>query len=95
MLWGGGSKAVAFLTTLGVNDEVAFAVDINPYKHGTFLAMTGHEVVGPAALTDYKPDVVIIMNPIYHEEIRKDLAAMDLAPELFDIDQNVAPEHVS
>ena len=95
VLWGGGSKAVAFLTTLGVNDEVAFAVDINPYKHGTFLAMTGHEVVGPAALTEYRPDVVIIMNPIYRKEIRKDLAAMDLAPELFDIDQHVAPEHVS
>ena len=93
VLWGGGSKAVAFLTTLGVTDEVAFAVDINPYKHGTFLAMTGHEVVGPATLVDDQPDVVIIMNPIYREEIRNDLAAMDLAPALFDIDQDVAPEH--
>lgn len=86
VLWGGGSKAVAFLTTLGVRDEVACAVDINPYKQGTFLAGTGHEIVGPGTLSTLKPDVVIIMNPVYREEIRLDLHQMDLSPELLDID---------
>jgi hypothetical protein len=86
VLWGGGSKAVAFLTTLGVQDEVACAVDINPFKHGTFLAGTGHEIVGPAALPEIRPDVVIVMNPIYRDEIGRDLAGLGLAPELLDID---------
>lgn len=85
VLWGGGSKAVAFLTTLGIEDEVAYAVDINPYKHGTFLAKTGHEIIGPQQLTEVRPDVVIIMNPVYRDEIGADLAKLGLAPELLDV----------
>ena len=49
-LWGSGSKAVSYLTTLGVTDEVEAVVDINPHKHGKFLAGTGHEIVAPEAL---------------------------------------------
>jgi hypothetical protein len=33
-------------------------------------------------LKDYRPDVVIAMNPIYLEEIRNDLRSMGLDPEL-------------
>jgi hypothetical protein len=33
-------------------------------------------------LREYKPDVVIAMNPIYCEEIGRDLKRMGLAPEL-------------
>ena len=82
VLWGGGSKAVAFLTTLGIRDEIQYAVDINPHKHGAFLAGTGQEVVAPAFLRDYQPDLVIIMNPVYVDEIASDLAAMGLQPEI-------------
>ncbi len=84
VLWGGGSKAVAFLTTLGVHyDEgIEVVVDINPYKQGTFLARTGQEIVGPEFLRDYRPDAVIIMNPIYRQEIRDALGEMGLHPEL-------------
>ena len=70
-IWGAGSKGVAFLTTLGVRSEVAFAVDINPHKHGFFMPGTGHEVVGPERLREAPPDVVVVMNPIYVEEIRR------------------------
>jgi hypothetical protein len=48
VLWGGGSKGVAFLTTLGQSlDDIAYAVDINPIKHGTFMAGTGQEIIAP------------------------------------------------
>ncbi|CUS02037.2 C-methyltransferase [Candidatus Promineifilum breve] len=83
VLWGGGSKGVAFLTTLGQSlDDIAYAVDINPIKTGTFMAGTGQEIVAPAFLKEYQPDVVIIMNPVYREEISRDLQAMGLAPEI-------------
>jgi len=83
VLWGGGSKGVAFLTTLGQTlDDIAYAVDINPIKTGTFMAGTGQEIVAPSFLTEYRPDVVIIMNPVYHAEVTADLAAMGLAPEI-------------
>lgn len=85
VLWGGGSKAVAFLTTLAISDEIAGAVDINPYKHGTFLAGTGHDILAPEDLRDLRPDVVIIMNPIYRDEIGRDLAELGLSPRLEDI----------
>jgi hypothetical protein len=57
-------------------------VDINPHKHGKFLAGTGHEIVAPEFLTQYKPDVVIVMNPIYCDEIRADLGRLGLSPQV-------------
>ena len=83
VLWGGGSKGVAFLTTLKQSlDDIAYAVDINPIKTGTFMAGTGQEIIAPDFLKAYRPDVVIIMNPVYREEITRDLASMGLAPEI-------------
>jgi hypothetical protein len=77
-LWGAGSKAVAFLTTLAAGDEVAYAVDINPHKQGKYLAGTGHAVLGPADLADAPPDVVVAMNEIYEPEIRAMLDRLGL-----------------
>jgi SAM-dependent methyltransferase len=82
VIWGGGSKGVAFLTTLGLGDEIDCAVDINPYKQGFFMPGTGHEVVAPSALRERRPDVVIIMNPIYRDEVARGLAALDVDAEL-------------
>jgi 2-polyprenyl-3-methyl-5-hydroxy-6-metoxy-1,4-benzoquinol methylase len=90
VLWGSGSKGVAFLTTLKVGDEIGYVVDINPNKHGTFMAGTGHEIVGPEFLHAYQPDVVIIMNPVYTQEISAQLAEMDLAPQLMTVEMPVA-----
>jgi SAM-dependent methyltransferase len=78
VVWGAGSKGVAFLTTLGVTDEVAYAVDVNPHKHGKFLAGAGHAVVGPDHLTVEPPDLVVAMNAVYLEEIRAELDARGL-----------------
>jgi SAM-dependent methyltransferase len=89
-LWGGGSKAVAFLTTLGITDEVGAVVDINPFKQGAFLPGTGHEVVGPNDLAANPPDVVLIMNPIYHDEIQADLQKMGLDPAIWHVDADPA-----
>ena len=82
VIWGAGSKGVSFLTTLGIEREIELAVDINPFKHGKYMAGTGQRVVGPEALRDYKPDLVIAMNPIYLGEIGAQLASMGLDPEL-------------
>jgi hypothetical protein len=82
VIWGAGSKGVSFLTTLGVQDEIEYAVDVNPFKHEKFMAGTGQRVVAPDFLRAYRPDVVIAMNPIYRDEIGAQLAAMDLAPRL-------------
>jgi SAM-dependent methyltransferase len=82
VIWGAGSKGVAFLTTLGVHEHMRFAVDINPHKHGFFMPGTGHEVVSPEFLREYRPDVVVVMNEIYKDEIGRQLADMGLSPQL-------------
>lgn len=82
VIWGSGSKGVSYLTTLAVRDEIEFAVDINPYKQGMFMAGTGQLIVAPEFLKEYQPDVVIVMNPIYVDEIRRDLDAMDIDADL-------------
>jgi SAM-dependent methyltransferase len=81
-LWGSGSKAVSFLTTLAVADEVETVVDINPRKHGKFMPGTGHEVFAPEDLRARPPDLVIAMNPVYLEEIGAMLSSFGLSPEL-------------
>ncbi len=86
VLWGGGSKAVSFMTTLGIVDEIKYAVDINPYKHNHYLPGSGQKVISPKDLIEYQPDYVLLMNPIYTEEVRKDLQEMDLNPEIVPID---------
>lgn len=82
VLWGGGSKAVGFLATLQLQDEIEYVVDINPQKQGMYLAGTGQQIVAPTALSDHRPDLVMVMNPIYAEEIRATLGAMGLHPSI-------------
>jgi SAM-dependent methyltransferase len=82
VLWGAGSKAVGFLTTLGIGREIEFVVDINPHKQGMFLAGTGHQIVPAEFLKEYDPDLVIVMNPIYVDEIGKQLTEMKLEPDV-------------
>ena len=85
VLWGSGSKAVAFLTTLVVHDEIEHVVDINPYRVGKFLPVTGQRIVSPAFLRDYRPDNVIIMNPIYRAEIERELARQRCEPNIYTV----------
>jgi SAM-dependent methyltransferase len=82
VLWGSGSKAVSFLTTLRIREEVDAVVDINPHRQGMFMPGTGQPIVAPEALIAAPPHTIIIMNPIYRSEISAQLASMGLAPEI-------------
>lgn len=92
VVWGGGSKAVAFLNAVGERDAVHQVVDVNPRKRGTFLAGTGHAIVGPDDLGADPPDAVVIMNPVYREEIAADLAQRGFEPVLAVVDEPVPLE---
>jgi len=85
VIWGSGSKAVAFLTTMGIHNEIEYIVDINPFKHGKFLAGTGHEIVPPDFLKKYQPDMVIAMNQIYQNEIQHDLNKLGIHADLITV----------
>ena len=82
-IWGSGSKCVSLLSALGADGMPDAIVDVNPHKYGKFLAGSGiRDLARRPSLEALRPDVVVIMNSIYTEEIRADLAARGLHPEL-------------
>jgi len=82
VVWGGGSKGTTFLNVLAEASNVEFVVDLNPRKHAKFVAGTGQQIVAPTFLTEYKPDVLIVMNPIYVDEIRTLASQLEIQSEV-------------
>ncbi len=82
VVWGAGSKGVTILNILDSRDRIEFAVDINPRKQGKFVAGSGQQIVDPDALTDYRPDVVLLMNEVYRSEVEQLLSNKGLFPTI-------------
>jgi 2-polyprenyl-3-methyl-5-hydroxy-6-metoxy-1,4-benzoquinol methylase len=82
VVWGSGSKGITFLNMLPAAASIQYAVDINPRKQGMHITGTGQRIVGPAFLTDYNPDAVIVMNPLYIDEIRQTLDELGVSPAM-------------
>jgi len=78
VIWGAGAAGVAFLNMIDAGELIEYAVDINPRKHGKFLPGGGKLVVPPEFLRSYQPDAVIIMNPAYDAEIRRNAAEIGI-----------------
>jgi hypothetical protein len=79
--WGAGSKGVTFLNVLDTRDYIGYIVDINPRKTGMYVVGSGQEIVVPQFLAQYKPDVIILMNPVYRDEIEQTVTSMGLTAE--------------
>ena len=84
-LWGAGAKGAMFLNTFGNIPSLEYIVDVNPHKWGLYIPGTGQKVVSPDFLTQYRPDVLLIANPNYREEISRHVATLGVAPALFSI----------
>ena len=83
VVWGASSKGVSFLTTLRLGtDAVEHVVDVNPYKQGMHVPGTGQQIIAPEALREHKPDLVVLMNPIYRREVGAELERLGLRPRL-------------
>ncbi|NEO24717.1 MAG: methyltransferase domain-containing protein [Moorea sp. SIO1F2] len=85
VVWGSGSKCVAFLTTLDTTDKIEYVVDINPHRHGKFIPGVGKKIMAPEFLKEYKPDQVIVMNSIYCDEIQQMLNKMGVTTEVISL----------
>lgn len=83
VLWGAGAKCVSFLNLLNVRDGIEYVVDINPHKQGKFVAGTGQEIVAPGFLNDYMPDVVIVMNSMYLDEVKNLIETVGIETEVW------------
>jgi len=82
VIWGGGSKGVNFLNILEIQNFIDYVVDINPRKQGKYISGTGQKIVPPKFLKIYKPDVIIVMNKIYKDEIQQILKMLYLTPDI-------------
>lgn len=72
VVWGCGSKGVSFLNVLDIGQEsIEYVIDADKGKCGRFVPGTGQEVVAAEFLKEYRPEVIIVMNPIYQEEIEQ------------------------
>jgi len=74
IIWGGGSKGVIFALQLlrhaGVTPD--FVIDINPYKQGKYMPVTGLPVLSPENGTAcmVRHDAIFVMNSNYFDEIK-------------------------
>jgi SAM-dependent methyltransferase len=84
-LWGSGSKGVTFLNVVPGGSGVETAIDLNVRKHGRHVPGTGQEVTSPEELRSSPPDVVLVMNPLYEDEIRAQIDELGLRPEVLPV----------
>jgi len=76
--WGSGGKGVGFLNVLDTEQVISHVVDINQNKHGLFIPGSGQQIVAPDALRALRPDVIVITNAMYTQEIRRTVGEMGL-----------------
>lgn len=77
VIWGAGSKGTAFLLAMGdQKGRISRVVDVNPHLHGRFVAGTGHPIVSPGELADRPCDLVVVMNPVYLDEISQQVRVL-------------------
>ena len=76
-------KGVTFLNTLNITpQQIEYVVDLNPRKHQQYIAGAGQEIIGPESLISLQPRDVIVMNPVYRQEIQKTLFEMGVQAEI-------------
>lgn len=80
--WGAGAKTIGFLNVLRDSHVVSHAVDINPNKQGKYLPGTGQKILPPDYLISDPPEIVLLLNPVYRDEVAAHLAECGLAPEI-------------
>jgi SAM-dependent methyltransferase len=78
VVWGAGAKGTTFLNAIPAAESVEHVVDLNPRKHGKHIPGTGQVIIAPEALREQTPGTVVVMNPIYAEEVGRALRALGL-----------------
>jgi len=78
VVWGSGSKCVAFVTALGDPGAVEWIVDVNPRRHGRYMPGIPRPISAPDALRGTRPGLVVVMNPVYRDEIEAAVRALGI-----------------
>ncbi|MGD1949697.1 MAG: hypothetical protein ACFB14_08635 [Leptolyngbyaceae cyanobacterium] len=62
-----------------------YVIDINPHRQGKFIPGVGKKIMAPDFLKSYQPDCVIVMNPIYLNEIQHSLDSMGVITQVISV----------
>lgn len=81
-LWGSGGKATTLLSIVPEAACIKAVVDINPNRQGQFTPCSAKEVISIEELDRRNPDIVLISNPAYRQEIATELVSRGIACEL-------------
>lgn len=71
VIWGAGAKTVSFANLFRHHRCLSSVIDINPNKHEKHIPGTGHPIEAPQSLRQRRPDLLLVMNPLYIREIEK------------------------
>lgn len=88
-LWGGGSKAVSFVSAFGEHPALKGAIDINPYKQGTYLSGSGLPICGPDILRGRRDVLIVVLNPNYIEEVVGELKILSCGGRIRSLGEGV------
>jgi SAM-dependent methyltransferase len=75
-VWGAGSKGVSFLNLLPAARGARLVIDVNPRKQERFVPGTGQRIDPPERLIEEPVDRVVVMNPVYLDEVRGQLVEL-------------------
>ncbi|HMP80598.1 MAG TPA: hypothetical protein PKD54_14180 [Pirellulaceae bacterium] len=81
VFWGTGGKGVTFLNACPSASLIEIVAEINPDKHGKFVPGSAQRIVAPEDLVAYRPDVLIVSNALYEQEVRQQAASLGLRCE--------------
>jgi SAM-dependent methyltransferase len=81
IVWGAGGRGINFLNLIEASGFIRHIVDINPDRQGGYIPGSGQRIVGPAFLQDYRPDLVLLTNPTYEQEVRQQVADLGVTCE--------------
>jgi len=83
VVWGAASKGVIFANLIDPHAEIVRVfVDINPKKQGMYIGGTGHKIISPVQLKEFRdsPMTIIVANKNYLDEIKQEVK--ELKPQI-------------
>jgi len=86
IIWGAGAKGVTFANALDRERTLFKAVvDENPDKQGKHIPGSAHQIIAPETLPALGVAAIIVLNPIYIEEISSRVKGLGLKAEIVDL----------
>ncbi|GAG11982.1 unnamed protein product, partial [marine sediment metagenome] len=83
--WGSGGKGIGFLNSFDTEKIIPYVVDINPNRQHKFIPGSAQKIIPPEFLRDYQPDIIVITNPLYAQEIKQQVHELNVKSEFLNL----------